>query len=273
MHINKNFPFSKYLKFQTAQSLFKTMQLPASPTPKQHLNKNILSNKLDSFNLSPKNLGPLTYDLPYVSDSPAHVEELARLSNKTSSNTSNLKAENNVLTFKKGCFYDITTKDGKKITLFPHPGSTDGTIGVSDYCTGGYSHSELKELERIERFFSYLSSKSLYSLYTTYSPSEIKSTLGSLGIEPGLVKINVNGHTNTFYMTDQGRVYPEYHVEAQRRGLQGTDWFKHGCTTDSVFIIDGKEYRPNENGHLTIPKGTMCVHEAILYPDEVIWNP
>lgn len=261
MKLNTTFFSPQHLKQQINLSLLNAFS--DSSSGKQHTSSPI---KLDSFSLSPKNSMPPTYNNPYSPTSPAHVEELARLAKKNASNTFNLKAENNTLTFEQGCFYNIATNDGKNVTLFPFDQPSDGAIGIADSSTGNYSHSELKELSRIERFFSLLSSKSMYGLRTEYSPSEIRDTLGSLGIEPGKVQINTNGHKNTFYMLEDGTIYPEYQANAEKHALTTTNWFNYGCTTDSLFIIDGKEYHPNEQGYISLPKDAVAVSETITYP-------
>jgi len=35
--------------------------------------------------------------------------------------------------------------------------------------------------------------------------------------------------------------------------------FEYGYTKDSVFIVERKEYKLDENGHLNIPKGVGCL--------------
>ncbi len=65
-------------------------------------------------------------------------------------------------------------------------------------------------------------------------------------------------------MLDDGDIYPAYQVEAERNGINNRDWFGDGYTKDSKFILDGKEYKLDDEGHLHIQKGEGCVMEKLI---------
>jgi hypothetical protein len=51
--------------------------------------------------------------------------------------------------------------------------------------------------------------------------------------------------------------------EAHRFAFNNTNFLEDGYTKESVFKIDGKEYKLNENGKLNIPEGIICLAETI----------
>ncbi len=65
-------------------------------------------------------------------------------------------------------------------------------------------------------------------------------------------------------MFDDGIILGEYDVEAKRNGMNEHDWFGDGYTKDSKFILHGKEYKLDDEGHLNIPKGEGCLMRDLI---------
>lgn len=176
-----------------------------------------------------------------------------------------LSAANGTLNFESGSIYKYQTKSGRTVIL---TGSSSGTVYMPfselKIADGIFQPSEYGEIDRVEKFFTFLlSSKNGYGVRTYYSPAETKDMLARVGIEPGWFEINCGVKSNKFYMLEDGTIYPEYQVEAQRNALNANNWLKEGYEKDSVFIIDGKEYELDDSGHLNIPEGTACLYEII----------
>ena len=122
--------------------------------------------------------------------------------------------------------------------------------------------SDCKEIDKVEKLFTYLGNDmSAYCARTSYSNTEMKDMLGSVGIKTGFFEIKNNTKTNKFYMTDTGILYPQYQVDSTRQALNTIDFSKEGYTKDSVFTIEGKDFKLDDNGHLNVPEGTATVME------------
>ena len=85
--------------------------------------------------------------------------------------------------------------------------------------------------------------------------------LSCAGIEPGFFTV-CNGINQMSSLPDDGTIYPKYQSAAHRFALNATNYFDKGCTKDLVFVIDGNEYRLDDNGYLHIPEGTACLTET-----------
>ncbi|WP_242833405.1 hypothetical protein [Clostridium sp. BL8] len=96
-----------------------------------------------------------------------------------------------------------------------------------------------------------------------FKGTEILEILGKVGIKPGWFEVKSESKSNKFYLVDNGLIYPEYQAEAERRYFTKANLFKSGFTKDSVFILEGKEYKLNENGSLDIPEGVCCLIDNI----------
>ncbi|MCW6109005.1 hypothetical protein CF065_09825 [Clostridium sporogenes] len=176
-----------------------------------------------------------------------------------------LKAVDNVLTFEKGVYNKIKTKSG--ITAIFTAGDAGNVYMPYDDIKDNLSlsPSDSGEVARAGRLFTYLArDKTGYCAYSSFSKAEIKETLGSVGIKPGWFEVKSGSYSNKFYMLDDGDIYPAYQVEAERNGINESNWFKDGYTKDSKFILDGKEYKLDDEGHLHIPKGEGCVMEKLI---------
>lgn len=132
-----------------------------------------------------------------------------------------LSAVNGTLNFESGSLYKYQTKNGKTVIL---TGDINGHVYTpySDLkiADGIFQPSEYGEVDKVEKFFTYLSrDKTGYLVRTIYSKAETKEMLARAGIEPGWFEINCGTKSNKFYMLDDGTIYPEYQVEAQRNAL------------------------------------------------------
>ena len=190
------------------------------------------------------------------------------LSNLKSINGKEIKplmAVDNVLNFEKGAYNKMKTKSG--VTAIFTAGDAGNVYTPDDDIKENFTlcPSDAGEVARAGRLFTYLArDKTGYCAYSSLSKAEIKETLGSVGIKPGWFEVKSGSYSNKFYMLDDGDIYPAYQVEAERNGINKRDWFRDGFTKDSKFILDGKEYKLDDEGHLHIPKGEGCVMEKLI---------
>lgn len=192
-------------------------------------------------------------------------ELLSRLKSINGKEIKPVKAVDNVLNFEKGVYNKMKTKSG--ITAIFTAGDGGNVYMPYDDIKDNFSlcPSDSGEVARAGRLFTYLASdKTGYCAYSSFSKEEIKETLGSVGIKPGWFEVKSGSYSNKFYMLDDGDIYPEYQIEAERNGINKSNWFKDGYTKDSKFILDGKEYKLDDEGHLHIPKGEGCVMEKLI---------
>ncbi|NFV14034.1 hypothetical protein ACFLKB_07955 [Clostridium sp. FAM 1755] len=181
------------------------------------------------------------------------------LSNLKSINGKEIKplmAVDNVLNFEKGVYNKMRTKSG--VTAIFTAGDAGNVYMPYDDIKDNFSlcPSDAGEVARAGRLFTYLASdKTGYCAQSSFSKAEIKETLGSVGIKPGWFEVKSGSYSNKFYLDDSGIITGEYDVEATRRGINAHDWLGDGFTKDSKFILHGKEYKLDDEGHLNIPRG------------------
>lgn len=172
-----------------------------------------------------------------------------------------LSAINRTLTIDQGSFYRFQTKEGRTVILTSNnQGSVYMPYDELNLEDDAFTPSQYGEIDRVEKFFTYLGSDmSGYCVIINYSKAETKDMLARAGIEPGWFEVKSGPKANRFYMLDDGTIYPQYDIEATRGAFNTRNWFNDGYTKDSLFIVDGKEYKLDNNGRLHIPEGTGCV--------------
>ncbi|MBE6049348.1 MAG: hypothetical protein E7214_01460 [Clostridium sp.] len=199
----------------------------------------------------------------YKSNDDNFEKALKRLNSNSNyaSKASKLSAKDSTLDLNSNGYFNIKTKSGKTVIL----GCDRGTV----YMPGDIdklSSSDVKEVEEIEHLLTYLNHDSSGILASrSFSEDSIKSMLSKVGIKPGFFDIKTSSGSNKFLMLDNGSIYSERQVEAERAFYNQTDLIKNsGFTKDSVILIDGKEYKIGEDGHFNIPKGVRCVAENMI---------
>ncbi|APF27610.1 hypothetical protein NPD7_2184 [Clostridium sporogenes] len=192
-------------------------------------------------------------------------ELLSRLKSINGKEIKPVKAVDNVLNFEKGVYNKMKTKSG--VTAIFTAGDAGNVYMPYDDIKDNFSlsPSDSEEVARAGRLFTYLArDKTGYFAQSSFSQAEIKETLGSVGIKPGWFEVKSGNYSNKFYMFDDGIILGEYDVEAKRNGMNEHDWFGDGYTKDSKFILHGKEYKLDDEGHLNIPKGEGCLMRDLI---------
>lgn len=178
-------------------------------------------------------------------------------------NAEELVAKNNVLDLRKGAYYKFQTSSNTTAILTVGEGGNVympfSELGLDANFT--LPPADYGEINKLTRLIGDLAEDGSAFLVNTagFNDLEVKEMLGKVGIKPGWFEVKSDSKTNKFYLLDNGLIYPEYQVEAERRGFNIRNWFKDGYTRDSTFIIEGKEYKLDENGHLNVPDGVGCL--------------
>lgn len=88
---------------------------------------------------------------------------------------------------------------------------------------------------------------------------ELLTRLKNLGIEPGK-EIKIKGCKDSLFLEVDGSLYTMDEVNKFREEYNNTNYFssKYNYTKDTVFNIDGKEYKLDDDGYLNIPEGAIC---------------
>ncbi|WP_017413937.1 hypothetical protein [Clostridium tunisiense] len=178
-------------------------------------------------------------------------------------NAEEFVAKDNVLDLRKGTYYKLKTSSNTTAILTVGDGGNVympfSELGLGDNFT--LPPSDYGEINKIRRLITSLAEDgSAFEVRTGgFKHNEILDMLGKVGIKPGWFEVKSESKTNKFYLVDNGLIYPEYQAEAERRYFTKANLFKSGFTKDSVFIIEGKEYKLNENGSLDIPEGVCCL--------------
>lgn len=246
------------------QSFLKSYNRINKAAVKTNLIKDTMNNSLNSFTNSISEKYQNTVykrSSNYKISDAAFEKALKRLNGNYENNESKLNAKNSTLDLSDEQSFTIKTKSGMTVTLACDKGTVYIPGDAKDLST-----DDIKDAEEIGHFLTYLNHDSSGILASiSFGEDSIKNMLTSVGIKPGFFEVKSGSGSNKFLMLDNGSIYSEHQVEAERSFYNETDLIKNaGFSKDAVCIIDGKEYKINEEGHFNIPKGVRCVAENMI---------
>lgn len=133
-----------------------------------------------------------------------------------------------------------------------------------------FSEDEFNDITKTNELIDVLSSgkpiDKIVDLIRIFMPNskDVGARLQSLGIESGKF-CEIEGYSEKLFLDNSGWMYTNEEIENLRKGYNTENWLKlgFGFTKDSAFTIDGKEYRLDNNGHLNLPEGTICVPSKV----------
>ena len=158
--------------------------------------------------------------------------------------------------------YSIPTKYGMINYKFH-----SATANTSDYVQlihfdNNMSDSKRVHLERARQFLqdfqTFVETGNPSHLYTARKASEVLQYFESFGVtteEP----FTINGSIR--YRIDPYGIVHE--VEPESKTMREKDWRKFGHDENTVFLIQGKEYRMDENGRLPLPEDYVHKYEQV----------
>lgn len=96
-------------------------------------------------------------------------------------------------------------------------------------------------------------------LHTARDNSEILQGFESFGItteEP----FTINNGSKRYRISPSGILHD---VDLESKGMREKDWRKYGHDENTVFLIQGKEYKMDKNGRLPLPEDYVHKHEQV----------
>lgn len=178
-----------------------------------------------------------------------------------------LKFEKNILDIKRNTCYKVKT------LFHGYSNITVTSLGVErlsaimypniDY-TEYISNDELEDAGRVFDLINVLNrdlphDKKIDLIRIIFPQvSECKAILQSMNAEINNF-ISLDGGKNQVYFDENGWLYTKEELSNLRRGYLTSNFFKFGYTKDSKIIIDGKEYKLDDTGHIPyIPEDAIC---------------
>ncbi|MDR2157263.1 MAG: hypothetical protein LBO81_05740 [Clostridiales Family XIII bacterium] len=183
-----------------------------------------------------------------------------------------LQAVNNVLTITGEAFY--RTKLAGKLNHLWRSGPMPYEEIREELGLGSLEPETLAAYEKADRFLIALTKGRGQTLIAQFTAEERLEYFGKLGIKADAwVTIdNASGKSGRFFLAKDGTPWSEDQIESARNAWNNIDnrqW--HGLTEDSVLIVNGKEYKMDENGRFNIPKGEPVIYSAgyVVFPEEM----
>jgi hypothetical protein len=163
-----------------------------------------------------------------------------------------LAAENNNLIFHSNTYYNYSEVNGdtwlmavNEDYIYQAPSDRD----LNDYPV----EQRLAIVNAFNFFSSLVIDKYPVGLDTFYSDDEILAVMKNVGITPGKFTIGIDDKVRTYYLTKDGTILSDEQVSKYRDGFNQKNVFELGYTKDDIWLVDGVEIRPDEQGYLHIP--------------------
>lgn len=182
-------------------------------------------------------------------------------------NFEELKFNNNILNVRSGSNYkiktlmhgyaDITVKANNNVSLSFYEAYPD--TDVSEV----FSEAEFNDMAQSTKLVKIIGGNypldEKLNLLRIFFPNsqEVKARLESLGAKSGKM-IQLDSTSEKVLFETNGWLYTKEELEGLRNGYVTTNFSEFGFTENSKFIIDGKEFKLDNSGHLNIPEGTIC---------------
>lgn len=173
-----------------------------------------------------------------------------------------LHAENNNLLFYSNTYYNYTEVNGTNWLMAVNKDSVYQAF--SDSSLGNYSVDDYRAIGKTYGLFSSLIETPYpVGLNMYYSNKEILEVMKNVGITPGKFTIGIDNNMRTFYLCKDGTILSDEQVSNYRSTLNNVNVFERGYTKDDVWMVDGVEIRPDEQGYLHIPDSLGADIEVI----------
>jgi hypothetical protein len=190
-----------------------------------------------------------------------------------------LCAENNVLKFETGAHYRYSIGGGQSVIVSSVLSQTRSGANISwgdvaaEFATdiGVFTPGTHRAFAHIQLFLQALTTGDTWNFHQWFSPAERLELYAQVGIQPGgWVEIQNQDQTTRFYLDNNGIQWSEQHSENARWVMNNRDWRKAGATEDTVFLVNGNEYKIDNNGRLNILEGEPVIYgETVVFPKEL----
>lgn len=203
----------------------------------------------------------------------SNVNNVSTVTKKyVSGNYDELKFNNNILNVKSGTNYkiktlmhgyaDITVKANNNVGLRFYDAYPDTDVSEA------FSEDEFNDMAQSTKLVKIIGGNypldEKLNLLRTFFPNslEVKSRLESLGAETGKM-IQLDATSEKVLFEPNGWLYTQEDLKGLRDGYQHMNFSEFGYNENSKFIIDGKEFKLDSNGHLNVPEGTICTPDRV----------
>lgn len=174
----------------------------------------------------------------------------------------NLSIENNNV-------YSIPTKFGMINYKFNIATSTTSNNVELLHFDSQMSDSKRVHLERKRQFLqdlqTFIATGNPAYLYTAREATEVLEGFESFGVtteEP----FTINNDPKRYRICPSGILHD---VDLESKTMREKDWRRYGHDENTVFLIQGKEYKMDENGRLPLPEDYVHKYEQVgIYKDK-----
>jgi len=192
----------------------------------------------------------------------------------TLGNYDELKFNNNVLNVSSGTNYKIKTLMHGYATISVKENNNVGLLFYDMYpnkdVSEAFSEDEFNDMAQSTKLVkiiggNYPLDEKLHLLRTFFpNCQEVKARLVSLGAEPGKM-IQLDNKSEKVLFGTSGWLYTQEDLAGLRNAYNNQNFFEFGYTENSIFTIDGKDYKLDSTGHLNIPEGTICTPDRAKF--------
>lgn len=173
-----------------------------------------------------------------------------------------LTAVNNNLLFNSNTYYNYSEVNGDNWLMAVNKDCV--YHAPSDSGSGTYTTEQIAAAVTTSNFFSsLLISDYPIGLSLYYTHDEILDVMDNVGIKPGKFTIGIDDKVRTYYLCKDGTILSDEQVSNYRSAINQDNMFERGYTKDDVWLVDGVEIRPDEQGHLNIPDNLGADIEVI----------
>lgn len=191
----------------------------------------------------------------------SHLQEI-NFSNETTGKLLHIDRNYNLM-IKNDSVYSIPTNFGMVNYKFNSATSTTSHYVELLHFDSQMSDSKRVHLERKRQFLqdiqTFLATGNSAYLYTGREASEVLEHFESFGVtteEP----FTINGDPTRYRICPSGILHD---VDLESKTMREKDFRKYGHNENTVFLIQGKEYKMDENGKLPLPEDYVHKYEQI----------
>lgn len=167
-----------------------------------------------------------------------------------------IRAVDNCITLKRGEYYKFTASDGSAWALTVNQyGSINLSRTETEYATLHGSGEVCSEASKYSFMLSrFISCSKEYCAYDI-TKEEITQLLEELGIEKGFFTVNIGSESRTYLYSNDGRVHTKFEYDGRYYSYTDSNVRLDYYDVGDEWVIAGKTYTLNEEGHLEIPYG------------------
>ena len=167
-----------------------------------------------------------------------------------------IRAVDNCITLKRGEYYKFTASDGSAWAMRVNQ---HGRINLApteiEYATLHGSKEVCIEASKYSHLLSFFQTCSKEYGAHDITKEDITQLLEELGIEKGFLTVNIGSESRTYLYSNDGRVHTKFEYDGRYYSYTDSNVRLDYYDVGDEWVIAGKTYTLNEEGHLEIPYG------------------